>query len=260
MRALALAAVILALASPALAGQPVALKAEPASAEQVTLGDIFEGAGRASGVVVALAARPGANVVLDAGAVQRLARANGLDWDNAQGLRRIIVRGGAAPAAPIQASTPTTAPARAGGVEALVYARNINTGEIVRADDLTWGKVVAAPADAPADAERVIGMAAKRPLRAGAAASTRDLAAAQVIKKDDMIQVRFQSGGVSLTLQAKALEAAAVGESFNVQNTASKRTIEAVAIGPGRAVVGPEAEMIRAEAFAPANPSQLAFR
>ena len=93
----------------------------------------------------------------------------------------------------------------------------------------------------------MIGKAARKPLRAGAAVAARDLSMPQVIKKDDVIQVAFRSEAIVLTLQAKALEPATLGEPFSVQNIASKKVIEAVATGPGRAVVGPEAERIRAE-------------
>ena len=60
MRALIAAAAALLLAGPALAG-PVTLKANPVDADgQVTLGDMFDGAGSASGVVVGVRSGPSA--------------------------------------------------------------------------------------------------------------------------------------------------------------------------------------------------------
>jgi len=243
-----IATIVIALASPALAGQRVTLRAEVLADGPVTLGDLFENAGQASGIRIDAVVRPGGSVSLDAAAVQRIARSAGLEWDNAQGFRRIIVRAGAGGASP----------GLRGGesVEVLTYVRNLNTGDVVEADDLAWGEAVGAPAGAPKDAEDIIGKVAKRPLRAGAAVSGRDVTAAQVIKRDDVVQVTFRDGGVSLTLQAKAMEAAAVGETFKVQNVASKKIIEALATGPGRAVIGPEADRIRAAAA----PSTLASR
>lgn len=218
------------LASPALAGT-VSLKADVADADgRVTLGDIFDGAGPASSVLVAT--RAGPSVVLDAAAVQGLARRSGLDWSNPQGLRRIVVRGGA--------SAPGAAAPR-GNVEVLTWARSLNAGEVVQPTDMTWTKVAGAPSDTPRDAEAVIGMTARRPLREGSVVALRDVVAQQVIKAGDTIQVTWSDGGISLTLQAKALGAAAVGQSFNVQNPVSKKVIEAVATGPGQAVTGPEA-------------------
>jgi flagellar basal body P-ring formation protein FlgA len=51
---------------------------------------------------------------------------------------------------------------------------------------------------------------------------------------------------VALTLQGKAVSGAAVGETLSIQNTASKKIIEAVATGPGSAVVGPQAQALKA--------------
>jgi len=51
------------------------------------------------------------------------------------------------------------------------------------------------------------------------------------------------------------MAAAAVGETLNVQNPASKKIIQAVAVGPGQAVVGPAASGAKAAA-----PSRYALR
>jgi flagella basal body P-ring formation protein FlgA len=221
-------------ASPALAG-PVSLKADVADSDgRVTLGDLFDGAGGAAEVLIA--SRTGPTVVLDAGAVQAMARRAGLDWSNPNGLRRIVVRGGAA----------ASAPAGRGNVEVLAWARSLNAGEIVQPQDMVWGKAAGAPSDAPRDADAIIGMAARRPLREGATVSLRDVTAQQVIKASEMVQITWSSGGITLSLQGKAMSAAAVGQTFNVQNPVSKKLIEAVATAPGQAVTGPEAQRLKA--------------
>jgi len=230
-------------ASPALAG-PVSLKADVADSDgRVTLGDLFDGAGGAAGMLVAT--RAGPTVVLDAGAVQMMARRAGLDWSNPNGLRRIVVRGGAA----------ASAPAGRGNVEVLTWARSLNAGEIVQPEDMVWGKAAGAPSDAPRDADAIIGMAARRPLREGASVSLRDVSAQQVIKAGEMVQITWSSGGITLSLQGKAMSAAAVGQTINVQNTVSKKLIEAVATAHGQAVTCPEALRLKA-----AGPAQYAAR
>lgn len=229
-------------ASWACAGVPVVLKAETVDDDGVvTLGDLFDGAGEAASVPIA--AMPGRSVVLNAAAVQAAAHRSGLDWANAQGVRLIAVRSSAASA--------NAAPAAArANVEVLTYARSLSAGEIVAPEDLVWAKVAAAPADAPSDAEQVIGLAAKRPLRAGAAVSARDVSAPQVIKRGEMVMVTYSDGQITLTLQAKATGSAAAGETLNVQNPSSNKVIQAVATGPGEAVVGPAAVQLRARTFA----------
>ena len=242
VRAVIAALACLALAPAAFAGTPVTLNAPIVDPDgHVTLGELFDGAGPARNVIVA--ERTGPTLVLDAQAVQTFARRYGLDWDNPTGIARIIVRGDANPGAPRNR-------------DILTYARNLNAGEVVQASDLVWAKAVADPADAPRGAEAMIGMAARRPLKAGDPALAHDVAPPMVIKPGDTVEVVYADGGVTLTLQGKALASAAVGDSLNILNTASKKVIEAVATGPDQAVVGPEAQRLKADR----NPAQIALR
>lgn len=242
-----------AAAPPALAGQQVQLRSSIALHDgRVTLGDLFEGAGPASGVVAATS--PGQAVVLDAGRVQALAMVNGLDWSNAAGVRRIIARTDVEPAAAAAVSS-AARPGRSAAI--LAWARDINPGEVVQAEDLVWSRTLAvAPSDAPRDPGAMVGQAARRALRMGTAVGAHDVAAAQVIKRDDVVQVAYEADGVRLVLQGKATSAAALGDLVTVLNTASKKQIQAVATGPGQAVAGPGAERLRASLAA--NPQFLA--
>ena len=240
MKALVLSFAALLIATPALAGNAVSLRSDTTDADgRVTLGELFDGAGAASGLVVAT--RVGPTAVLDAAQVQMAARRAGLDWSNPTGVRRIIVRQGSE-----GGSDSGLAGAQRGNVEVLAYARSLATGEIVQPEDLVWIKVAAAPSDAPGDADAVIGMSAKRPLRQGASASLRDVSTPVVIKAGDIVAVTYEDTGVALTLQGKAMASGAVGDSLMVQNTASKKIIETVVTGPGSTAVGPQAMRLRA--------------
>jgi flagella basal body P-ring formation protein FlgA len=90
---------------------PVTLKSNPVDSDgRVTLGDLFDGAGAASNVVVGN--RAGPSIVFEAGQLQSLARQSGLDWANPTGLRRVVVRSAAAAPAtalPASASSETNA-------------------------------------------------------------------------------------------------------------------------------------------------------
>lgn len=253
IRVVAVLLLLLALASPALADQTVELRPDVAVHEgRITLGDLFQDAGPAAGVVVATAAED-ATLVLDATRLQALAQAHGLSWANPQGMRRIIARsdGGAAPQ--VRTAAATAAPAGRRAESALVYARDLQAGEVVQPEDLAWSKTPSygVPLDAPRDSDTIIGQAAKRPLRAGSAVAQRDVAPAQVVKKDDIVAIAYEAGGIRLVLQAKALHGAAAGDTFDAVNPASKKVIQAVATGPGEAVVGPEADRLRAGQRAP---------
>jgi flagella basal body P-ring formation protein FlgA len=255
-RILILTAVLTAFAAPALAG-PVSLLSDPVDDDgRVTLGDRFYDAGAAADVVVGQ--RLGATAVFEASQIQAAARRAGLDWANPQGLRRVVVREGGAMTADASARpAAATVAARPGAtVEVLTYARSLAAGDIVQPADVVWSTVQAhqAPAGGPQDADQVVGLSAKRALRAGAVVTSRDLASPQVIARNDMVEVAYIVGGVELTVTGKATRNASAGEPVPVLNVQSGRTIDAVAIAPGRAIAGPAAQTARA------NPQQFAAR
>lgn len=240
-------------AASALAGTPVVLRRDLSSGPAITLADLFDGAGAAGSTYVGGGAPAGEDAVLDADAVQRIAHENGLDWDNPDAIRRIIVRGAASSAA--------DAPARASDaklVDVLAYTRDLTAGDIVRPEDVDFIKTpaFAAPADAPRDASEIIGKVARQPLKAGSPAHDRDVSNAQVIKRNDLVQVAYRAAGISLVLEAKSMSAAAVGDVVTIMNTSSNKLIQGVAVGPDQAVVGPEAAALKAAAFP--TPAQFA--
>ncbi|MGV3580096.1 flagellar basal body P-ring formation chaperone FlgA [Brevundimonas sp.] len=248
-RLLMIATAIALVASPALA-DPVTLRANPVDDDgRVTLGDIFDGAGSASGVVVAN--RAGPSVVFEAGQLQALASRAGLQWANPQGLRRVVVRNAAM--APGAAPAATAAAARQGAtVEVLTYARNLAAGDVLQPEDVIWSTVQAhlAQGGSPSDPDMVVGLSARRALRAGAVVGQRDLISPRVIARNDMVEVAFVSGGVTLTVTGRATRDAAVGEPVPILNTTSGRTIDAVASGPGQAMAGVSARASAPNQFA----------
>ena len=251
-----LAAALTALAVPALAG-PVSLLPDPVDDDgRITLGDLFDNAGAAADVVVGR--RAGATAVLEASQVQIAARRAGLEWSNPAGLRRIVVREGGAVSAEASArpAIASVAARASASVEVLTYARSLAAGEVIQPEDVIWASVQShlASAGAPQDAEAVIGLQAKRALRAGSPVAQRDLASPQVIARNDMVEVAYLSDGVELTVTGKATRNASAGEAVPILNVQSNRTIDAVAVAPGRAVAGPAAQMARR------NPQQFAAR
>lgn len=258
MRILSLTTALVLLAAPALAG-PITLRANPVDDDgRVTLGDVFENTGTAADFV--LASRAGPSVMFEASQLQAIASRNGLQWSNPQGLRRVIVREASRAPSPVapgalepQRMSSTAAPAAASGpapgatAPILTYARNLAAGDMVQAEDVIWTSVQAhlVPAGSPRDPDQIVGLSARRALRAGAPVGPRDLIAPRVIARNDMVEVAFVSGGVTLTVTGRATRDAAPGEAVPILNIASGRTIDAVATGPGRAITGPEAQAAR---------------
>jgi len=136
MRALILgAALALAFAGSAFAG-PVTLKSNPVDSDgQVTFGDLFDGAGGASGVVVGR--RVGPSIVFEAAQLQSLARQSGLDWANPTGLRRVVVRHAAqAPTVSAHVASDSAAPAISPAASAYAPARAAYGDRVISRNDL----------------------------------------------------------------------------------------------------------------------------
>ncbi|MBX3478125.1 MAG: flagella basal body P-ring formation protein FlgA [Brevundimonas sp.] len=130
--ALVAAVAALMAATPALCG-PVVLKAQPVDSDgRVTLGDLFDGAGAAADVQVAV--RSGPSVVLEAGQLQLLARQSGLEWSNPQGLRRVVVRNAAL--SPGAAQPQAGAPAAAAPAAAAVARPAANAERVIARNDI----------------------------------------------------------------------------------------------------------------------------
>ncbi|WP_292066596.1 flagella basal body P-ring formation protein FlgA [Brevundimonas sp. UBA7664] len=110
MRSLILGAIAALLTAGAATAGPVTLKANPVDSDgRVTLGDVFDGAGAASDVVIG--SRAGPSIVFEAGQLQSLARQSGLDWANPAGLRRVVVRSTAAAPSAASPAPPSSAAA-----------------------------------------------------------------------------------------------------------------------------------------------------
>jgi flagella basal body P-ring formation protein FlgA len=133
LRALLVSAVFCALAGAAVAA-PVTLKSNPVDADgDVTLGDVFDGAGAAAGVIVAR--RVGPSVVFEAGQLQAQARQAGLDWDNPAGLRRVVVRRSSAPDLDTGSTQTTALQARQSPVAA-GPARQVSGQQVIARNDM----------------------------------------------------------------------------------------------------------------------------
>jgi flagella basal body P-ring formation protein FlgA len=71
-----------------------------------------------------------------------------------------------------------------------------------------------------------------RPIRAG------DLRPPAVIDRNEIVTLRYDTGGILILTEGRALDRVAVGESLRVLNLSSRTTVSAIAAGPGLARVG----------------------
>jgi flagella basal body P-ring formation protein FlgA len=118
-----------------------------------------------------------------------------------------------------------------------VLSRAIARDQVVTEADISFVETPASrvPADALADASEIVGLSARRALRAGVILKSFDLERPTLIARGDVVTVRFERGALTLTARARALDDVAEGEQARFVNLQSSRTIEAIATGPGEA-------------------------
>jgi flagella basal body P-ring formation protein FlgA len=111
-----------------------------------------------------------------------------------------------------------------------VLARPVAPGEVIQLADLDWVPVRIdriAP-NAATDPKQLVGMTARRPLRANQMLRLSDITMAAAIKRGSMVTLVVSTENMTLTTQGRALEDAALGQPIRVVNTMSKKQLTGV--------------------------------
>ncbi|MBW2061049.1 MAG: flagellar basal body P-ring formation protein FlgA [Deltaproteobacteria bacterium] len=122
--------------------------------------------------------------------------------------------------------------------QAVVAARTIERGEVIRAKDIKTARVNLArlrqaAINSPAE---VIGKAnRRRRLHPGQPILARDLSKQPVVKKGDTLTIMVESGTLRITTLGKAKQDGAAGEKIPVLNLRSKKVVMARILGPNLA-------------------------
>lgn len=121
-----------------------------------------------------------------------------------------------------------------------VPKRLISAGDIIAADDLEWQAVhlTRLSGNSLTDAEQLVGRMAKRPLKAGQILRQSDVAVSPVIRKNDLIRLVVKTGQMTLSVQGKALQDAALGQTVRVVNVNSNRQLTGTVIDAGTVAIG----------------------
>jgi len=121
-------------------------------------------------------------------------------------------------------------------VQTATLARSVKAGEVIKASDVVLGRKpkLEVGAEAIADTEQAIGLAARSELRVGQSLRLSDMTKAQVVQRNEAVTIVYSVPGVALTVRGKAAEAGALGDVINIVNVQSNRTIQGTIIGPGR--------------------------
>jgi flagella basal body P-ring formation protein FlgA len=206
----------------------------------VTLGDVAPVTGEAAGILLGAAPPAGQTLSMDPAFIVATARSAGVLLAIPLDQPILVTRmtGNAQPANAARAANPARQAGSPQGVagEILVLVRDVPRGGVIMDADIGWA-TPKTPNMRGLDQDAVIGMEAKRLLKAGNPVQTSDIKAAAVIRKGDPVSLVYLTDGVRLTVVGVAQNEAARGEAVRVLNSYSKRTIEAVAHGPGEARV-----------------------
>jgi flagella basal body P-ring formation protein FlgA len=122
----------------------------------------------------------------------------------------------------------------------LVAARRMAVGEVVRAQDV---RVVRMPAGrvrpgVAQDAPQAIGQALRRPAAPDQPLLIADLVQPTAVERGQSVTMLYETPGMALTAQGRAMDSAPRGGTVAVMNLASRVVVEAQVVGPGRVRVG----------------------
>jgi flagella basal body P-ring formation protein FlgA len=124
-------------------------------------------------------------------------------------------------------------------VEAAVPTRALARGDILKSTDIAIERRPKSEftAEAPVLVTETVGLAIKRPVRAGQPLRSADLMKPEIVKKSEMVLMRYEVPGIVLTLRGQALDNGTEGDVVNVLNLQSKRTIQGIVTGPGQVTI-----------------------
>jgi flagellar basal body P-ring formation protein FlgA len=120
-----------------------------------------------------------------------------------------------------------------------VLARAVLKGDVVSAADVLLERRRRSElgADVMTDMAKIAGTAARRGLGKGSLIREADVQRPELIEKNAGIMMTFEQPGLQLSMRGKALQAGSMGDTIQVMNVNSKRTVEAVVTGANRAAV-----------------------
>ena len=115
-------------------------------------------------------------------------------------------------------------------VQLPVLARSVAPGEVIQLADLDWMaiRIDRVAGNAVTDPKQLVGMTARRPLRANQMMRMSDIAMAAAIHRGSMVTLLVQTENMTLTAQGRALEDAAIGQPIRVINTMSNKPLTGV--------------------------------
>ena len=115
-----------------------------------------------------------------------------------------------------------------------VLRRDMNTGDVIRREDVEVTRVRAdrVRREIVLASAELVGKTPRHRIRAGEMVRDNDTKAPVLVAKNSLVTIILQTPHMMLTVQGKASEDGAKGDTIRLLNLLSKKTIEGVVVGP----------------------------
>jgi flagella basal body P-ring formation protein FlgA len=115
-----------------------------------------------------------------------------------------------------------------------VLARDVAPGDVVRAQDVQWIRL---PSDRVSNnivttEAGLVGMSPRYPVRTGEPLRMSDMQPPVVVAKGATVDMNYVSGALTLLARGRALQSGAVGDTIDIVNPRSNRTVQGIVEGP----------------------------
>ena len=119
--------------------------------------------------------------------------------------------------------------------ESVTAVHAVRAGTMLSADDLAFLDEDAEQGFT--DPRDVIGLEARVNLYPGRPILARDVGSPTVVERNAIVPLVFSRGGLSITLEGRALSRAGAGETVRVMNLSSRNTVIGVATETGQVII-----------------------
>jgi flagella basal body P-ring formation protein FlgA len=119
--------------------------------------------------------------------------------------------------------------------EVVTLTRSLARGEIIKASDIAVQRVSRArlTGDTITDPEQAIGLAPRASATADRPLRNAELMKPEIVQRGEHVTITYQVPGVTLSVRGKATEGGALGDSIDVVNVQSNRTLRGTIVGRG---------------------------
>lgn len=130
------------------------------------------------------------------------------------------------PAAPLRRVSGRAYPV----TEVPVLSHSVAPGDVVRAKDIQWVRLPSTRVgnNVVTTQAGIVGMSPRYPVRSGEPVRISDMQPPVVVAKGAMVDMNYVSGSLILLARGRALESGAVGDTIDILNPRSNRTVQGV--------------------------------